>query len=89
LVPGITLGAGEGGNPQGDRPFIRGSDSQNSLFVDAVRDIGAQTRDVFAVDSIEVVKGADSTMGGRGNVGGAINMVSKLPEDAHFARAAL
>jgi catecholate siderophore receptor len=26
FVPGITLGAGEGGNPQGDRPFIRGSD---------------------------------------------------------------
>ena len=23
-VPGITLGAGEGGNPNGDRPFIRG-----------------------------------------------------------------
>lgn len=23
-VPGITFGAGEGGNPQGDRPFIRG-----------------------------------------------------------------
>lgn len=26
-VPGITLGAGEGGNPLGDRPFIRGFDS--------------------------------------------------------------
>ncbi|WP_408590162.1 TonB-dependent receptor [Novosphingobium sp.] len=89
LVPGITLGAGEGGNPQGDRPFIRGSDSQNSLFVDAVRDIGTQSRDTFAVESIEVVKGADSTMGGRGNVGGAINLVSKLPEDAHFAKASV
>ena len=26
-VPGITMGAGEGGNPQGDRPFIRGFDA--------------------------------------------------------------
>ncbi|HBJ00195.1 MAG TPA: TonB-dependent siderophore receptor, partial [Lysinibacillus sp.] len=26
-VPGITLGAGEGGNPNGDRPFIRGYNS--------------------------------------------------------------
>ncbi len=25
-VPGITFGAGEGGNPNGDRPFIRGFD---------------------------------------------------------------
>ena len=27
-VPGITLGAGEGGNPNGDRPFIRGYNSE-------------------------------------------------------------
>src|SRR3546814_14559118 len=27
-VPGITFGAAEGGNPMGDRPFIRGFDSQ-------------------------------------------------------------
>lgn len=79
FVPGITLGAGEGGNPQGDRPFLRGSDAQNSLFLDGVRDIGAQTRDVFAVEQIEVVKGPDSTMNGRGSVGGAINLVSKQP----------
>jgi catecholate siderophore receptor len=44
-----------------------------------VRDIGAQSRDVFAVDQIEVVKGSDSTMNGRGSVGGAINLVSKQP----------
>ncbi len=28
-VPGITLGAGEGGNPNGDRPFIRGYNSES------------------------------------------------------------
>ncbi|MCW1984942.1 UNVERIFIED_ORG: catecholate siderophore receptor [Sphingomonas sp. R1F5B] len=85
FVPGITLGAGEGGNPQGDRPFIRGADAQNSLFLDGVRDIGAQSRDVFAVDQIEVVKGSDSTMNGRGSVGGAINLVSKQPTGERFA----
>jgi catecholate siderophore receptor len=85
LVPGITLGAGEGGSPQGDRPYIRGTDAQNSMYLDGVRDIGAASREVFAVDQIEVVKGSDSTMGGRGNVGGAINMVSKLPVEGRFA----
>ena len=30
-VPGITFGAAEGGNPIGDRPFIRGFDSQGSM----------------------------------------------------------
>ena len=44
-VPGITFGAGEGGNPNGDRPFIRGFDSQSSIFVDGVRSSGSQQRE--------------------------------------------
>lgn len=83
-VPGITFGAGEGGNPLGDRPFIRGFDSQASTYVDGVRDIGAQSREVFAVEQIEVVKGSDSVMGGRGNAGGTINLVSKTPGPDRF-----
>ncbi len=76
-VPGITFGAGEGGNPQGDRPFIRGFDSQNDTYIDGVRDTGAQTREIFAVESIEVSKGPNSAVGGRGAAGGSINLVSK------------
>lgn len=76
-VPGITMGAGEGGNPTGDRPFIRGFDSQSSMYLDGVRDTGAQSREVFAIEAIEVVKGSDSAMGGRNSAGGSINLVSK------------
>ncbi|WP_075806566.1 TonB-dependent receptor [Pseudomonas putida] len=76
-VPGITFGAGEGGNPQGDRPFIRGFDSQNDTYIDGVRDTGAQSRELFAVESIEVSKGPNSAVGGRGAAGGSINLVSK------------
>ncbi|CAI3794928.1 putative TonB-dependent receptor BfrD [Pseudomonas sp. MM221] len=76
-VPGITMGAGEGGNPQGDRPFIRGFDSQSDTMIDGVRDTGAQTREIFAVESVEVSKGPNSAMGGRGSAGGSINLVSK------------
>ncbi len=86
-VPGITLGAGEGGNPLGDRPFIRGFDSQASMYLDGVRDIGAQSREVFAVEQIEVVKGSDSSMGGRGSAGGSLNLVSKLPTSDRFIAA--
>ncbi len=78
-VPGITFGAAEGGNPIGDRPFIRGFDSQGSVFLDGVRDIGAQTREVFAVEQIQVVRGSDSTLGGRGSAGGSLNIISRLP----------
>ncbi|VWX52883.1 TonB-dependent siderophore receptor [Novosphingobium sp. 9U] len=86
-VPGVTFGAGEGGNPLGDRPFIRGFDSQASTYLDGVRDIGAQSREIFAVEQIEVVKGSDSAMGGRGSAGGSINLVSKMPTGERFAAA--
>src|SRR5690606_22844792 len=46
-TPGITFGNGEGGNPSGDQPFIRGLDSQGSTFVDGMRDIAAGTREIF------------------------------------------
>ncbi|QCB36694.1 TonB-dependent siderophore receptor [Sphingobium sp. PAMC28499] len=78
-VPGITFGAGEGGNPQGDRPFIRGSDAQGSTYIDGIRSVGGQSREIFAIEQIEVVKGGDSTMGGRGSAGGSLNLVSKMP----------
>lgn len=84
LVPGITLGAGEGGNPLGDRPFIRGSDSSNAIYIDGVTDIAAQTRETFAVESIEVTKGSDGITNGSGNAAGSINIVSKAPEKHRF-----
>src|SRR5690606_38591991 len=33
-APGITFGAGEGGQPLADRPFIRGSASAGNVYVD-------------------------------------------------------
>jgi catecholate siderophore receptor len=85
-VPGITFGAAEGGNPIGDRPFIRGFDSQGSTFVDGVRDPASQTREVFATDQVQIVRGSDSTLGGRGSAGGSINIISKLPVASDFVR---
>lgn len=79
LVPGITFGAGEGGNPTGDRPFIRGFDAQSNTFIDGLRDVGSQTREVFNLEQVEVVKGPSSAYGGRDSGGGSINLVSKTP----------
>jgi catecholate siderophore receptor len=88
-VPGITFGAAEGGNPVGDRPFIRGFDSQGSTYVDGVRDTSAQSREVFAVEQIQVVRGSDSSLGGRGSAGGSLNIITKLPRDRNFVSADL
>ena len=80
MVPGLTFGAGEGGNPTGDRPFIRGFDGQSNTFVDGMRDVGMQTREVFNLEQVEVVKGPSSAYGGRDSGGGSINLVSKTPK---------
>lgn len=77
-IPGITLGAGEGGNPNGDRPFIRGYNSESSMYVDGVRSSTSQNREMFAVEQVEVTKGSASALGGAGTTGGSINMISKV-----------
>jgi catecholate siderophore receptor len=86
-VPGITFGAGEGGNPVGDRPFLRGYDAQSATFVDGLRDIGSQSREVFNIDSVEVVKGASGSYAGRGGAGGGIYINNKAPTRTSFTTA--
>ncbi len=83
-VPGITLGAGEGGNPNGDRPFIRGYNSESSMYVDGIRSATSQNREMFAIEQVEVTKGSASAMGGAGSVGGSINMISKVAKKGDF-----
>ncbi|MBJ9373128.1 TonB-dependent receptor [Acinetobacter sp. TGL-Y2] len=83
-VPGITLGAGEGGNPNGDRPFIRGYNSESSMYVDGVRNSTSQNREMFAVEQVEVIKGSASSLGGAGSVGGSVNMISKVGKKGDF-----
>lgn len=84
-VPGITFGAGEGGQPLADRPFIRGMSSGNNVYVDGIRDPGGQTREIFNLEAVEVIKGADSAYGGRGSGGGSINLSSKRARLGNFA----
>ena len=83
--PGITLGTGEGGNAFGDRIFIRGFDARNDVYIDGLRDPGVTSREIFAVEQIEIVKGPSSTFGGRGTTGGAVSLVSKAPQSRNFA----
>lgn len=87
--PGITFGAGEGGQPLADRPFIRGQSSGNNIFVDGIRDSGGQQREVFNLEQVEVVKGPDSVYSGRGSGGGSINLGSKAPRLQDFTHYGL
>jgi catecholate siderophore receptor len=59
-------------------------DAQSSTFVDGMRDIAAGTREVFNVESVEVIKGADSAYAGRGGAGGSINITTKKAKNENF-----
>ena len=87
--PGITMGAGEGGQPLADRPFIRGQSSGNNIFVDGIRDTGGQQREIFNLEQVEIIKGPDSVYSGRGSGGGSINLGSKQPRLTDFTNVSL
>jgi catecholate siderophore receptor len=88
-VPGITIGAGEGGNPVGDNLFIRGYNAQTDTYIDGIRDAGSQSREVFNIEQVEVVKGPNSAYGGRSSAGGGVNLISKSAQAYDFNNASV
>lgn len=84
-TPGITMLMGENGNTAtGDSIFMRGFDTQGSIFVDGIRDLGSISRDTFNTEQVEIAKGPAGVDNGRGAASGYINMSSKVAnlEDA-------
>lgn len=83
-TPGITLGSGEGGTPNGDRPFVRGYEASTDIFIDGVRDYARGSHETFNLESVEVIKGPSSAYTGRGGTGGSINLQTKSPQLENF-----
>ncbi|HTI17127.1 MAG TPA: TonB-dependent siderophore receptor [Trinickia sp.] len=77
-VPGITIGAAEGGQI-GNNINLRGFTARTDLYLDGFRDRGQYYRDTFNLESIDVLYGPSSLFFGRGSTGGVINQVSKEP----------
>ncbi|WP_430459985.1 TonB-dependent receptor [Thalassolituus sp. LLYu03] len=76
-VPGISLAAGEGGQPTGDSMSIRGFSARTDIMIDGVRDIAGYYRDTYNIEAVEVAKGPGSAVSGRGSTGGSINLQQK------------
>jgi catecholate siderophore receptor len=77
--PGVSYAAGESGTQANQVFYLRGFPAGGDLFIDGVRDLGEYNRDVFATESIEVMKGPSALIFGRGSTGGIINQTSKQP----------
>ncbi|MFC3713002.1 TonB-dependent receptor [Sphingoaurantiacus capsulatus] len=88
-TPGISFDAGENGFGTSTNNFtLRGFDTSGSVFIDNSRDSGSYARDVFNVESVEVVKGAAAD-NGRGSAGGYVNINTKKPTLDPFIAADL
>jgi catecholate siderophore receptor len=75
-VPGLTIGAAEGGTI-GTNINLNGFSARTDMYLDGARDRAQYFRDTFALDSVEVLQGPSSMLFGRGSTGGVINQVSK------------
>ncbi len=75
-VPGASYGSGEGNR---DQLVLRGNSSTADFFVNGVRDDVQYFRDFYNVDRVEVLKGPNAMIFGRGGGGGIINRQLKRP----------
>ena len=76
-VPGVVLGQGEGHR---DQVSLRGQNTTADFFLDGLRDDAQYYRALYNIERVEVLKGANALIFGRGGGGGVINRVSKAPE---------
>ncbi|MFM5931837.1 MAG: TonB-dependent receptor [Novosphingobium sp.] len=75
-VPGVSLGQGEGHR---DQIVIRGQATTADFYLDGIRDDAQYYRPLYNTERVEVLKGANALLFGRGGGGGVINRVSKSP----------
>ena len=73
-VPGIVPSQGEGHR---DAVIIRGNSTTGDFFIDGLRDDVQYYRDLYNIDRVEVLKGSNGMIFGRGGAGGVINRVTK------------
>lgn len=73
-VPGVTASQGEGNR---DAIVFRGNRTTSDLFIDGLRDDVQVYRDLYNTDRVEVLKGPNGMIFGRGGAGGVLNRVTK------------
>ncbi|MEO0439973.1 MAG: TonB-dependent siderophore receptor [Pseudomonadota bacterium] len=75
-TPGTSIGQGEGHR---DQITIRGQNTTADFFVDGIRDDVQYFRPLYNLERVEIHKGANALIFGRGGGGGIINRVTKTP----------
>lgn len=76
-TPGLSISQGEGHR---DAIIIRGIQTTADFFIDGVRDDVQYFRPLYNVEQVEVLRGSNALLFGRGGGGGVINRVQKQPQ---------
>lgn len=84
-TPGASIGQGEGNR---DQITIRGQNTTADFFVDGIRDDVQYFRPLYNIERVEIHKGPNAMIFGRGGGGGIVNRVTKSPiADRQLAEA--
>ncbi len=75
-VPGVSVAQGEGNR---DQIVLRGINTATDFFVNGIRDDQERFRDLYNVETLEVVQGPAAVLFGRGGGGGVVNLVTRSP----------
>jgi catecholate siderophore receptor len=78
-VPGVVWHQGEGNR---DQVVIRGQSSTADFFVNGMRDDAQYYRDLYNTERVELLKGPNAMIFGRGGGGGVLNRVLKDADGA-------
>lgn len=76
-TPGVNMNQGEGHR---DAVVFRGIVSTADFFVDGVRDDVQYYRSFYNVEQVEILRGPNALLFGRGGAGGVLNRVTKKAE---------
>ncbi|MEO1083769.1 MAG: TonB-dependent receptor plug domain-containing protein, partial [Acidobacteriota bacterium] len=73
-TPGVNMSQGEGHR---DAIVFRGSRSTASFFIDGARDDVQYYRPLYNLEQVEILRGPNALLFGRGGTGGILNRVTK------------
>lgn len=74
-VPGVFSAQGEGNR---ETLVFRGNSTTGDFFVDGTRDDVQTYRDLYNIERLEIFKGPNAMIFGRGGIGGLVNRVTKV-----------